>query len=119
MFKKRLAYFTLAVFGALFFAAVAMAAATQGGGSATLESPTPGVSSFGELLEKIAGVAGSIVGAVSILMFVIAGILFMTSAGSPERIQSAKSALMYAVLGAIIALAAKGIAGTLTSLSGM
>lgn len=43
------------------------------------------------------------------LMFVIAGILFLTSAGEPEKVKKAKSLFWYTILGLAIVLLARGI----------
>ena len=46
----------------------------------------------------------AIVGIFGVIGFAIAGILYLTGAGDEERINKAKSAMMYAIIGVIVAL---------------
>jgi multisubunit Na+/H+ antiporter MnhB subunit len=46
----------------------------------------------------------AILGFVGIIGFVIAGILYLTAAGNEEQIEKAKSAMMYSILGIVVAL---------------
>lgn len=77
-----------------------------------------GSESFGALISKIAGEAGKLVAGLSIIMVIIAGIMFMFSAGDPGKLQNAKSALLYAIIGAVIALAAGAISVAITTIIG-
>ena len=43
------------------------------------------------------------------LMIVIAGLLFVTAAGNPNQVQTAKNILLYSLIGFLIILVAKGI----------
>ena len=82
----------------------------------TLKNPI-GYDNFCKLLTEgiIPGIAG-IVGALGTVMIVVAGFLFMTSAGSPEKVKSAKTALFYAIMGIIIAGLASAIVATVKSI---
>jgi len=65
---------------------------------------------FGKLLtDGIIPAVSAIIGSLSVIMIIIAGILYLTSAGSPEKIGTAKKALTYAIIGIVIAIAASGI----------
>jgi len=66
---------------------------------------------FKELLTDgiIPAVAG-IIASLATIMIIWAGILYLTSAGNPERTGLAKKALMYAVIGIVIAISAEAIA---------
>jgi len=66
----------------------------------------------------IPAVAG-IIGALATLMIVYSGFLFITSAGSPEKIKNAKTALTYAIIGMIVAGAASAIAAVIKSALGV
>jgi hypothetical protein len=68
-----------------------------------------GVSTFPALIEKIAGAVRDIVASLAVLMLIIAGIYFLLSAGSPNMLSKAKAALMYAIIGGAIGLAAQGL----------
>jgi len=75
--------------------------------------------SIGDLLLNgiIPAVAG-IVGALSVIMIIVAGILYLTSAGSPEKMTKAKTALMYAIAGIVITMIAEAIVVTIRSALG-
>ena len=75
----------------------------------SIPNPLSGVNSFGDLLMKIAAGAGALIASLSVVMIIVAGILYLTSAGSPERIGVAKKALIYAIAGIAIGLAAQAI----------
>jgi len=60
----------------------------------------------------------AVVGIVGVIGFAIAGILYLTAAGDEGRIGTAKNAMMYSIIGVIVALAglvalnfAKGMLG--------
>ena len=74
----------------------------------TLENPI-GASNFGELVDKIINVFFTLALYVTPLMIIIAGLLFVTAAGNPNQIQTAKNILLYTLIGFIIILLAKGI----------
>lgn len=80
-----------------------------------IPNPLPNVHDFKELFVKIVSLAGGIIGAAAGLMVVIAGMMFIFSGGSPENISKAKAALMYALIGAVIAGLAEAIATVVTS----
>ena len=54
--------------------------------------------------ERILGFLLSGLGALSVLMFVYAGVLWLTAAGNEERIGQAKKTLLYATLGIVLVL---------------
>lgn len=57
-----------------------------------------------DLIENIMLYLLAIIGFLSIIGFVIAGIMFLTAAGSEDQIKRAKSALKYSIIGIIVAL---------------
>ena len=61
------------------------------------------------LLNNLVKTAGIIIASLGGVMIVIAGILYMISAGDPERIGLAKKALMYAIIGIVVGGSAAGI----------
>ncbi|OGZ72615.1 MAG: hypothetical protein A2998_01470 [Candidatus Staskawiczbacteria bacterium RIFCSPLOWO2_01_FULL_37_25b] len=76
--------------------------------------PNPlNVDNFGALLLKIAGGIGVLIGSLGTIMIIVAGILYLTSAGSPERMGSAKKALFYAIAGIAIGISATAIVATI------
>ena len=66
-------------------------------------------SNFCNLLSKIGDGVGGLVASLSVIMIIISGIFYLTSAGNPERINTAKKALIYAIIGLAIAIAATTI----------
>jgi hypothetical protein len=70
-------------------------------GSVTIPNPIS-AGNFQELLLKIAGGVGMFIGVLGTIMVLVSAILFVTSAGSPERMGTAKKALLYAIIGIII-----------------
>lgn len=79
--------------------------------SAQIQLPNPlgNVNDFATLLNNIANYVTGIIGLLAIIMFLWAGILFLTSAGNEQRITSAKKAVFYAIIGLAIALSGAGL----------
>lgn len=71
--------------------------------------PANCVCTLSGLINNIATYITNIIGILATLMFLIAGILFVISAGNPGRVETAKKAAIYAAIGAAIALAGKGL----------
>lgn len=67
------------------------------------------VDSLPTLIQNITNYIFGVIGALAVLMFVWAGILFVSSGGNPGQITKARHALIYAVIGAAIALAGTGL----------
>jgi len=84
----------------------------------SIPNPLSGVNSFGDLLMKIAAGAGALIASLSVVMIIVAGILYLTSAGSPERIGTAKKALIYAVVGIVIGASASAIVAVIKNVIG-
>ncbi len=61
----------------------------------------------GKIFEIIKGIMNwllALVGIFGVIGFAIAGILYLTAAGDDDRITQAKRAMMYAIIGVIVAL---------------
>lgn len=65
-----------------------------------------------------------LIGVLAVIAFVISGILYLTAAGDEGQIEKAKSVMMYAIIGLIVALiglivvnAVGGLTGTTTTTS--
>jgi hypothetical protein len=86
----------------------------------TIDNPLAGggVNSFPQLLTKIAQAVGTLIASLGTIMIIISGILYLTSAGSPEKINKAKTALGYAIVGIAIGLAATAISTTILNVIG-
>jgi hypothetical protein len=88
--------------------------------SATLPNPLGGTTTFPQLLnEKILPALSGLIAAISVIMFVIAGILYLTSAGDPGKVGKAKTAVTYAVIGIVIAISATAISAIIKETLGV
>lgn len=95
-------------------------------GSITLPNPlctggpgSPGcINSFTGLLTQITTYILNIIGGLAVIMFIWAGILFVTSAGDPSKITKARHVVIYAIIGIAIALAGKGLIAVITEVIG-
>lgn len=94
--------------------------ATGGSPSGGLINPLRGVNSFPDFLRAILGGIVEIGTIVLIMMLVYVGFLFVAARGNAEKLQGAKSALVWTVIGGLILLGATSIQlvieGTVNSL---
>ena len=70
------------------------------------------------LLKKIGNWLFAILLAVAVVMLVVSGFLFVTAAGTPEKIEKARTILIYALIGVAIALAARGLVAVVVGILG-
>ncbi len=63
-----------------------------------------GAQNVPEIIGKIVKLLLSFVGGLSVLMIVIAGIMYITSGGDEGRVDTAKKWLTYAIVGLVVAL---------------
>ena len=78
-------------------------------GPIVLVNPLSGINNFEQLFTKIsAGIAG-VIGALSAIMLIVAGGMFLLSAGNPTQVGNAKKALTYAIIGIVVSLLAGSI----------
>ena len=61
------------------------------------------------LITNIKAATWKVFGIIALICFVIAGILFMTAGGEPEKLQKARSAFMWGVAGVIVGILAWSI----------
>ena len=61
------------------------------------------------ILNTVAGWLFTILFALAVVMIVYAAFLYLTAAGSPDRLTSAKKTLIYAIVAIVVALVAGGI----------
>ncbi|MCK5466268.1 DUF1634 domain-containing protein [Candidatus Parcubacteria bacterium] len=69
--------------------------------------------------ETLLGFILGLIGSIALLFIIIAGIMYMTSAGNEERISSSKRILSGAVIGLMIALLAYGLLHVIMTVLGM
>lgn len=77
-----------------------------------------GVNNFCDLLKKISTGITGLVGALSGIMIIISGIMYLTSAGSSEKMNTAKKAFIYAIVGIALAILAVPIVEIITDILG-
>ena len=63
--------------------------------------------SFQNTVGSVIDVLSWVVGALSVVALVIAGFMYVASAGNPDTAKKAKSTIIYAVIGLIVAFAAQ------------
>ena len=97
----------LAIFCSLLFVFAQVAAA-----SVTLTNPI-GYGTFPALFTAITNGVAAIIGGLSTIMVIWAGILFLSSGGSTERMGTAKKALTYAIIGIVVSATAAIIVSTI------
>jgi len=81
--------------------------------SGQLINPLPGVNDFKDLILKITTTVSDLITGIGVIMIIVSGIMFLLSAGSPEKIKNAKTALTYAIVGIAIGVTARGIVQTI------
>jgi len=96
---------TLASLGALFLPVVAFA---------QMEPIAPGgpgasIGSLQQIIHALENAAGLIFGAIAVIMFIIAGVYFLTAGGEPEKVQKARSAFMWGIAGVVVGILAFSI----------
>lgn len=61
------------------------------------------------LFADILGIITILVGIAAVIMIIVGGFQYITSAGDPARVSSAKNTLLYAVIGIVVVLFAQAI----------
>jgi len=69
-----------------------------------------------DALNKIVNLLYTVLLVVAALFIVIAAFTFITAGGDPEKVNKARDQVMYAVIGVIVALLAKGLVWLVTTL---
>ena len=82
-------------------------------------NPIPSIGTIVEAGEIMLGYILGLIGSVALLFIIVAGIMYMTSAGNEERISSSKKILSGAVIGLMIALLAYGLLHVIMTVLGM
>ena len=73
---------------------------------------------FPECIEKIIGFVLWVATAIVPIMIIVAGFLFLTSGGDPEKARTAKRIIFWTVIGLAIILLAKGIISVIKQIIG-
>lgn len=92
-----------------FFSFASSALAQSQGGFLQLPNPLYPIDNLKDLVLRITSQLSLLIGSIAIIVFVWAGILFLTSAGNEAQIGKARKAVLYAVIGLAIALAGQAL----------
>lgn len=68
----------------------------------TLDNPLGTTKDVNTLIGQIINGVLGVVGSLALLMFVYGGIVWMTAAGSPEKVQKGKNILIWATIGIVV-----------------
>ena len=96
---------TLISLGTLLLPVMALAQATPGNGL-----------TMTGVINDIETAIWIVFGCIAVVCFVVAGILFLVSAGVPEKIQAARSAFIWGVAGVVVGIIAYSIITIVTSI---
>lgn len=77
--------------------------------------PSVTIGSIQQLVSAIESLMWIIFGGIAVIMFVVAGILFLTSGGQAEKIQTARSAFLWGVAGVVVGIMAYSIVAIVSS----
>ncbi len=75
---------------------------SRGAPAPTLPNPLGGTTDVRTIIARVINAALGISGSLALLMFIWGGMLWLTSGGSPERIQKGKNTIVWAVLGLVL-----------------
>ena len=77
--------------------------------------PSVTIDSLEGLVDAIKGPLWVVFGLIALIAFVIAGISFLTAAGDPERIKTARTAFMWGIVGIVVGIIAYSIIAIIES----
>lgn len=75
----------------------------------------PKVGSLQDIISAIENAAAMIFGAIAVIAFITAGILFLTAGGQPEKIAAARSAFIWGIAGVVVGIMAFSIIAIVAS----
>jgi len=106
---KKILLVNLIVFGLLFATGVVFA---QAGETIALENPIGAGTDINTILGSGIKVALGVVGSLSLLVFVYGGFLWLTSAGSSEKVKKGWDTMIYAAIGLFVIFSSYAILNT-------
>ena len=68
--------------------------------------PTGGITDVAGIFTAVASIIWPIAMGVAFIVFLVAGILFATSGGDPEKVKTARDYVLYGVVGIVVAILA-------------
>ncbi len=87
-------------------------------GLPSVEYGPSGAETLPEAIASVLTIILGVLGAICVLLVVIAGIMYMTSGGDEARVEKAKNYLIYAIVGLIVAVLGYVIVNTVMSVLG-
>ncbi len=69
--------------------------------------PTTSSTNFQGLLDNIVNIFSAIVGVVAVIMIIVGGLRYITSGGDSSRVGSAKTTIIYALVGLVVVVLAQ------------
>jgi hypothetical protein len=117
MRRIRIFMAALAVFVGLSGAvpAVALAATSKGsvctalGSNASCTSDAHGTTSVNSIIKATVNILSWVVGIVAVIMIIIGGFRFVTAGGDSSNVAAARSTILYAIVGLVVAASAQTI----------
>lgn len=71
--------------------------------------PNVTISSLDQLVEAVKRPIWVVFGLIALISFVVAGILFLSAAGNPEKIAQARTAFLWGIVGVVVGIVAYSI----------
>lgn len=65
--------------------------------------------SSNSILAKVVNILSFIIGVAAVIMLIVGGISYMLAGGDPGKINGAKNTIIYALIGVVVAVVARGI----------
>lgn len=78
--------------------------------------PGTTVGSLQQVINAITNAAGLVFGAIAVIAFIMAGILFLTAGGQPDKVHAARSAFILGVAGVVVGIIAFSIIAIVSSI---
>ena len=88
--------------------------ANQGADCAQAASQPDSLFGVGGIFSTISNILIFLVGAIAVIMLIWGGLQYVISAGDSKRVESAKSTILYAIIGIVIAILAFAIVNFVT-----
>jgi hypothetical protein len=76
----------------------------------------PGNIDIGSLINTVLGKIWVVFAGLAVLMFIYAGILFLTAQGAPEKVAAARQAFLWGVVGVVVGIISYSIVAIVGSL---
>ncbi|MFZ2187073.1 MAG: pilin [Candidatus Moraniibacteriota bacterium] len=71
-----------------------------------------------DLVTRVMNWLLGLIGVLAVIAFVISGILYLTAAGDEDQVEKAKSIMMYAIIGLVVALIGLIVVNAIAGLTG-